>query len=389
MKNDAHRLPLILPGIVLLCCAVLFAFSAAEPDELAALVHHRDAQGNIIVVGTNSVESAHLMRWVETVKARVEEYTALPLAFDGWLLQVVCVPAYVDRIGVRRLSSAYGAARRLQILDLPGYDNSDIIKAENALCGLLLEGYLLERCAADIVPEYYRSIPEWFAPGLAGCLSLQRRQRALGQTLHLWRNGRLPSLISFFESPDEYPVDITITVFQWWSSIPDRAGRFAAFFELLCKGRSPAIEDYAMLSGYDVKTLDEEWDFWLQRNSKHTITPAVQLSMAVINRLRAALLLNASDFDNYKHSSVFDGSDLAALIPFSGVPWAVVVADRKAAMLQMLQAGQDADFVECIKAYEAFLDLLRAGAAEDVLFEQWETAEAMLDYLVFRMRAGR
>lgn len=372
---------------VMLACSAAAEETAAAAD-LSALVHQRDARGNFAVVGTNNVEAAHLLRWIQVVSDRVQQFTGVPLHFRGWRLQVVC-PSPHSRIGTRMIVPDSPGLRILLILDLPDYSTANIRRAETALCSLLLTGYLLDGMPAAAVAEVDDTFSAWFSTGLAGCLWPEPRRNSRAQTLHLWRNGQIPALRAFLNAPGGFPQDVAVTVLDWWGSLPERSKRFETFFKDLRNNSAPEMVHFVTLSAAaGAADMDEEWDFWLQRNAASVVSPSQPVSMPLINRLRSALLLNAADFDNDNRRALFGSADMAALIPFSGEEWVTAIARANSRRLRLMAVGQSDDFDACVEAYAVFLDKLAKGAQPDQLIQQWELAEAMLDYLVFRLRSG-
>lgn len=376
---------------LLLSCVFVYSAGAEEAAVaagLSAIVHQRDARGNFAVVGTNNVEAAHLLRWVQTVSDRVQQFTGVPLHFRGWRLQVVC-PSSHSRVGTRVMAPGTPGLRILLILDLPDYATANIRRAETALCRLLLTGYLLDGMSDVTGVELDEEFAEWFSTGLAGCLWPDQRRNSRTQTLHLWRNGQIPSLRALLNAPGAFPPEVAVTALDWWGALPERSKRFEAFFSTLRNNAAPEMIHFIALSAAaGAEDMDEKWDFWLQRNAASVVSPSQPVSMPLVNRLRSALLLNAVDFDNDNHRAMFESADMAALIPFAGEEWVVNLARNKSSSLRLMAVGQSEDFDACVEAYAVFLGGLARGAQRDDLIQQWELAEAMLDYLVFRLRSG-
>lgn len=381
--SDVLWLPRIAAVAALGGC-LLGEAAARSPESPLPLKTHRSASGHFEFVGTNAVENMLLGQWAELVAERTGQLLSVPLPFDGRRVRLVVQAGDTDDCGVHAPSELYSDGLRIQRLVMPAIECLDDERVLNALCRLLLSGYVAT--AADRgVPRtgaqpLFGRIPPWLAQGVARNLTAEWRAVNSRHVVARWQEGRLPLLKDWLaraaEAPGENRYLYGVFV-DWLLDCRDRPARTRALFRHIAGGGAVTADWLvALLPGANsAADLEELWDSSMLVRKRVVFRPGT-IPAEAVRQLRAALLLYPGDSGIPLASSVEQGSGLGTLLEHRGARWVPVFCRAKVGALQLMAAGRGPAFHEVVDRYTAFLNALAAGKGRRQLSRLLEEAEA-------------
>jgi len=319
-----------------------------------------------------------LLKWTEEIAGKVENIVGIKMPFRRRELRIVARSPFVRQEGRSDLSREDKAASGLvttdqevvgrkivQRLTVYNHENVDREDAEQALCSLLLDGYVtdIQIETGESVQEGARKsdiTPLWLSQGLAQNLDSVLKGRNVRNVLGRWEKGRVVPLGEIVRSkpgdrnyPDKSLCGLLVA---WILSLPNRTECFHRIFERLAEGKDISPEWFAScIDGCGSDTdLENRWNNWICRQKRVVYEPGL-VTGCLINELRAELLLYPGGFGIPSSGKLGQRIHLRDLIKEREARWLPAFCDSKRAALRILAAGRGEEFADVVDSYCRFL----------------------------------
>lgn len=394
--------PAAITALLLFTC--LLTVRAEEKNLLSgvpevAVLRSRPAR--FVVVGTNRVWNAHLMRWAEALTDKVADLTGLEMSFEQRVLRIVT--SRERDSGIRAISSGQGFVNGqfVQELVIHDYQGVDVSEADVAFCRLLLNGYVAYRwdprrnADSNGAPtengppaNELDQVPPWLALGVARNFYPAHKHQNAAILMDRWENGRAPTVKQFLEAAGEDAAtglcnEETCGMFvAWLSSLSEAPDLFDVIFRRIAEGRVFSAEWLADTLTQCETTVDLEklWDKWIFRQKRFVYMPGV-ITPRVLKQLADELIIHRGNPD------IADGSGSILRLPLNELiarreeKWIPAFARNKIARLRILFLGRGPEMNAVVDSYCLFLDALAERKREGSLRSLLAKAEDELDKL--------
>lgn len=377
VKNQ--RLFFILFVISTFCLSV-FTFAAENKrffiKDVLAL---RSSSGRYTVVSTNSYWNASLMRWLETVDAKVERIIGLKMSFDSRLIRIVVSG---EQSGTSDVvwSQGYDQGRFIQQLRIYDYMQSDISRAEVVLCGLFLNGYIVNRqpdveaSCRNIAQVRLRAVPSWLALGIAKNLYSSYRAANSTELLAMYDSGKLPSvkeMLKQFSDPkqvNELNGSVCGMFVLWLSKQIEHEFLFDKLFSIIATGKSVTPEDLSLMikGSNSVDDLEKIWIDWLVKQRRMIYTPGV-VTEDIIDKLKEMLSVTPLESRNAGGPILGGVLHFNELISLRKESWVIACARQKIIHLKLMFVGRGDDISNVVDLYCRFLSSLEKHKRKKIL----------------------
>jgi len=319
---------------------------------------------------------------------RVERMTRLEMPFKNRVLRIVISGHHESGSEDIALSQQLVDHKLVQQLIIRDYDNVDLEEAETAICGLLLNGYVIYRQAENVSRYSGRGMvgvsglgsagsqlgvaPAWLTRGVARNLYPSLKARNASQVLARWEQGLAPSVKQFLEPADEAERARARGKFvcglflAWLLSLPDRGVLFDAIFDEVAQGRSLSATRLAGSIGECDSTgeLEKMWDDWILRQKRVIYEPGI-LTTGLLRRFRSELVVFSGEYGAVSGGNDGPAMQLEDLISRRNESWVSAWARNKSARLRILFVGRGEELEEVAEDYCRFLDgLARRGSGQ-------------------------
>jgi hypothetical protein len=385
-RNKFIGLLAILPVLFLTCSSL-----AAETNMLASVVDVsvlRSPTGHYVVVGTNSFWNASLMRWTDAVDKRIERLIGLKMSFDSRLIRIIVSKKKSGKAGVE-WSQGYGQGKFIQQLIIYDYLQSDISQAEVALCGLFLNGYVIERqteagrmnSGGKPLPHDLKKVPSWLALGVARNLYSSYRAVNSSELIIMYNNGTLPTVNELIEQFSDSAQDGVLNkhvcgMFVWWlSKLPGHSLMFDKLFSLIADGEILTTERLiTIIKDCDsVTSLEKMWRDWVSDQQRIIYNPGI-ITPNTVNKLRSVLLMTPDDCGNVVDITG-EGLSFAELIPHRKEKWVAGCVRQKIINLKLSFVGRGNDMNKVVDSYCNFLAALEKRKSKKQLLKLLNKAD--------------
>jgi hypothetical protein len=382
--------------------------SAADRPEANAVRSHTR---RFCVVASNDLDKIKLLNWAEETADRFESKLGMKMPFARRVVYLRVregTPAGEPAVVT---GGRISAGSLIQHCRLPPPDRAPWLAAQEGLCRLFLDGFVLREIArrqlgreADgrWVPARIPPLPRWLTRGIALNLHSTLRARSSRLVLEKWQRGEVPPLAELLRRADATPAgqtpaapaggqenpaadveDAACGVFVGWMlSLTNRADCFQRMYAQLADGNavSPEWIVGCFPGCRSLSDLDTQWDQWILRQQRvvyevGTVTPQ---DLAL---LRAELLLHPGVSGIPETSWQKRARTLRDLLADRKARWVPAAARAKAVGLKILAAGRSPEFAQVVGAYCRFLDALaarqRVGRLERLLTEAEDQLRAL------------
>lgn len=363
----------------------------------------KNATGDLSILADNGPAKITLLRWAADDLSRLVRLTGIQRVQDGRRLRLILVNAgtSTNAPSAWTLESRDGvdeAGLLVQSLFIPDYPallrdfgplRSDLslsrspgrVAADQALCRLLIHGYIVDHRDSGLAGTAYASwvrdrvpgvTPAWLWRGLDGCLDPGARAAASDALCDEWESGRLIPLVTFLRNggsiagPGAAPASpelqsaFEVMLMAWLLSLPQPDQRLDCLFARLAQERAldsqmfmPCIPDCASAAD-----LEERWDAWLLSQKRMIYRPGVTGERDVA-RLREELLLRRGAPGIPSSAELFpERGGFRELLAFRKAPWVPTLAGAKTIRLRTLALGRGETYQAAVGAYCDFLGAL-------------------------------
>jgi len=332
------------------------------------------ASGRFRVSGAQTLQVMDLSSWAERVATEVQRMAHISLPpVAQHRVQIDVLPSSTNRAAGVHRSQAFSEGALAQRLVIVGYEETDYVATERALCRLLLDACVVHKQDAADRAGQLRGVPGWMAIGTAQSLHPGRRERDGAEALAMWERGELGSLPQALrvvggESPSAALCGFLV---RWLTDLPGEPSCFASIFERLAAGDGiDAAWLATCVPGCEsVSDLDALWDARLLRERRvvYVLHRPGATSRALLDRLRSRLLIRRGDCGIRLDDKPGRALTFRGLIGQRGAEWIPAFVEGKCGRLRLMAVGREKRFGELVEAYCAFLEALQAGKSRDVL----------------------
>lgn len=365
----------LFASIVMVSLSVSVFNSMASTNavsDISDIVVLRSTTGRYVVTSTNSVWNTYLMRWIEMVDQKVESLIDIKMPFDSRLIRIVVSDKHSGSSEVT-WSQGYVQGRFIQQLNIYDYLHSDIAQAEVALCGLFLNGYVVNQQSDTngdnsnnlkrrISNTSLRRAPSWLALGMARNLYPTYRAVNSEELLKIYDKGQLESVTELLQKFTDSKKDNELNGYVcgmfvlWLSKLPEHAVIFDKLFSIIANDKPlTATELSSIINNCDsVKTMEILWSEWVSRQKRMVYEPGV-ITPRVVERLKGMLVVTP------KQCSIADGPVITADLEFKELisqrkeSWMKACARQKIIQLKFMFVGRGDDMNQVIDLYCDFL----------------------------------
>ncbi len=359
--------------IPLLISTVTFAASTNSISDVSDIIVLKSTSGHYVVTSTSSIWNTYLMRWLETVELRVNNLIDLEVSFDdSRLIRIVVSDKYSGSSEVT-WSQGYVQGKFIQQLNIYDYLHSDIPQSEVALCGLFLNGYVVNRqlgmsgVGVNNIKRRVNNIklgtaPSWLALGIARNLYPAYRAVNSREVLRVYDNGELKSvselLNRFADSGKDNDLNGNVCgmFVLWLSRLPEHAFMFDKLFSIIAKGKPvTAVELSSIIINCDsVGEMNKLWFDWVEKQKQMVYMPGAHFP-GMAEKLRKMLVVTPTERAVAGGPSGDNSMTFNELIPLRKKDWVSSCASQKNIALKLMFIGRGNDVNEVVDLYCQFL----------------------------------
>lgn len=382
---------------------------SSEAAALLDLTSLKSPTGLFIVMGRDSRQDLLLMKWGESVAARLEEVMKIDLPRRGADLRIVVQAG--ETTGGRGVDITQDRedGRLVQRLVLAGYRELDLSGSRGLWYRLLPERVvelwcrlLLDRAVWELSGgrDSSRSAPAWLWQGAAQNVDVAFKARNSELVLEQWTSGRLLSPVYRLahdadaegdngRDPALYRAVSGLWV-QWLLSLPRPEQVSRGLLERLARGhRLSQAWLVSVLPDCDtVSAADELWDRWMLKQRRMVYQPG-RCTPQVLNRFRAELLLYPGRFGIPLDVGGRGPIALRDLVGMRSASWMSAFARGRCAGLTVAALGRGDELGDVAAAYCRFFEALARRVRKERLLDLLRVAEQQLGELESRVRRNQ
>jgi hypothetical protein len=370
------------------------ADASVPVENSPARVTTRSASGRFLVVGSDSADNSQYTRWAEEIAGRLERLLAIPLPPLGREpIEIVRVSGRLAGPAMRIDCRPEGATRRR--LTINESRTPDYERLQEALCALLLDGYVQERQRVMGARPGEPVIPQWFSMGLSQNLATETRNRNRKIVTGWLPASERPAVASVLEwrrLPDGWPRKWALcgVAVHWLGSMKDGAQAYALILDGLAGGEPVGSEWVAnrIFRSGSPAAMELEWQEWLTRQSR-AIQEFGQLSTGLMEQVKSELDLvytAAPAPGQVRASTQRLTPGQVAEEKNRSVPLRLAAAE-KVQKIRALTLGKAPELVEVGEAYCRFFDAISEDAWTLTVNRRLSQAETAFDRLASLTRA--
>jgi len=352
--------------------------SAGAPRITAA----RSRTRRFLAIAPDDLTKLALLQWAEETAGRFENMVRMKMPFGQRTVRlVVREPGTAEPTRIKTATSISDGSL-VQRCFLPEYSRIVWVDAQEALCRLFVEGFVLDRVAARQpgkpasprwLPARLPAAPPWLTEGLSQNLNPSLRAQNSKLVMDQWQDGKIASAAEVLRrgslpgnpaaagmnDPDRAACGLFV---GWMLSLSNRTECLDCLFTQLASGQTvtPEVLVRCVPGCGSVSDLDERWDRWVLRQKRIVYEPGVA-TLRQVRQLRGELLLYPGVSGTPETG--WSGRPLTQrdLIAQRGAPWAATAAKLQVYRLQALAAGRGPEFSAVVESYCRFLEALAAG----------------------------
>ena len=355
----------------------------------------RSTSNRYAVISTNRVWNISLMRWVETLDIKIERLTGLKMSFDSRLIRIVVMDKQSGKSDVT-WSQGYGQGRFIQHLNIYDYLLSDVAQSEIAICGLFLNGYVVDRQQAgrqqvisvkddSIERSRLGKVPAWLALGVAKNLYPTYRAANSTELLSLYDKGELPSVVKLLQQFNDSEMDDKLNgsicgmFVLWLSKTPEHAGMFDKLFEIFAENKQlTAAELSSIINSCDsVNTMEKMWRDWVLRQKRMVYEFGV-ITPSIVEKLKGLLVITPEECSKVNGPATDINLPFSELISRRKESWVSACARQKNITLKLAFVGRGADMNKVVDLYCEFLDALEQRKSKRYLIKLLGKADSAM-----------
>ena len=330
----------------------------------------RSTPSRYAVISTNRVWNISLMRWVETLDVKIERLTGLKMSFDSRLIRIVVMDKQSGKSGVK-WSQGYDQGRFIQYLNIYDYLLSDVAQSEIAICGLFLNGYVVDRQQVisvkdgSIARSQLGKVPSWLALGVARNLYPAYRAVNSAELLSLYDKGELLSVAELLQQFNDSEMDHKLNRYicgmfvSWLSKTPEHAGMFDKLFVIFAENKQlTAMELSSIINSCDsVNAMEEMWRDWVLRQKRMVYDFGV-VTPDVVKKLKGLLVITPAECSKVNGPATDVNLPFSELISIRKESWMSSCARQKIISLKLMFVGRGVEMNQVIDLYCDFLNAL-------------------------------
>ncbi|MDD4871742.1 MAG: hypothetical protein PHR77_14390 [Kiritimatiellae bacterium] len=355
-----------------------------------------------MVVGSNTVQNLDLLSWAEEVVYKVERIIGMKLPYgDSRVIRIVVNDERSNSSGRVIAEERMENSELFQRLSVYNYDKVNGADANEALCKLLLNGYVtychakkteLENTASRPVIANTNSVPQWLYRGISQYIYQDLRAKNTETILRIWKRGQLkpfPEFLNPVSKDNEYPYEsVNGVMIAWLASLPESDKLFGKMFEQLSTGGTLSPEWFTknIKDCNSVSDVDEKWENWIIGQWRVVRRLGVATPLQV-EQLKERLVLQQGDVGMPLSTNISQRIIFQDLIGMKSSEWLPTVLQNKISELKLLGMGKGKDFNDVVYAYCKFLEAVAACKQHDYAKDLLDKAEMDLEILEMRVSA--
>jgi len=341
----------------------------------------QSSTGRFVAVGRDEIVRMEVLKWAEDVNRRLERMLGFIAPFERRVVHLIISQSQTNGFPEAVCAAQIEHGRLVQRCHLHEYGRLDRETAEESLCRLLLEAYVLEEarknggtrqagwwpCARAPI-----QVPIWLSEGLAQNLYPHLRARNYETVMLRWQSGRVPTAAEIIRckplgpdgavAPQEERAVRGVFV-GWLLALTNSQDCFRAIFQQLAATNAVSPEWLGGIISGDrsAAELDAGWDRWVLRQKRMVRVPGT-VPRTLLQQLDAELLLYPGVSGIPEGARIVRPMKLKDLIAERKAPWVRAWALERIGRLRLLAVGRGQRFGSTVEAYCRFLEALSAGA---------------------------
>jgi len=392
MNFSNHRMgPITLAALFISSTGVLHG-EERMPSTKPVTSHNR----YFTVTGMPSAEALEIVVWAESVRQRLEGWMGAPVPGDQTYPMVISAQNRTNEVNGRTVSEQLvnedGHIRQaITMINPDQMDQEDLLEA---ICGLLLNRWIIVHQSGDERRRQPGKFPDWFVVAVAQNLYPELRERNLrmieqGEEMDDYK----PASTIFHHHhfpPGRWPEKARAGLIGSWMAevfTPNRMISEAA--GLISRGQTMDAAHMAGVLGLpDVRAFDISWDVWMAKQSRR-IVPGI---LSSDSRATARILeMRVEDLGIIYPGHLADGRLTAELLISSRTQaWVHKVSQIITWKLQQSGIGKTPELLACTQSFIEFFTHLpppekrekRRHQSDRALHKSWASAmEAWNTYL--------
>lgn len=389
---------LLLIIIIFLSVSVFTVIATSSTNAVLSIADVsalKSASGHYVVVSTNSVWNTSLMRWIESVEVKVERIAGIKIPFDSRVIRIVIIDKPSGTSDVVWSQGQY-KGKLVQQLTIYDYLHADIARSEVAICGLFLNGYVVEilkqnKAVTDWsnMPTKVGKVPSWLALGVARNLYSAYRAANSVELLTIYDKGELPSVNDLLEQFGNLQLEDTLDKYVcgmfvlWLSKLPGYADIFDKIFSIVADGKTLTATSLSSIikSCDSVEALEKMWIDWVVRQKRMIYDPGI-ITSDMVEKLRTMLVVTPEECRVAKGPATDISFQFSELISLRREFWVSAYARQKIIRLKLTFVGRGKDMNKVVDLYCEFLSALEKHKSKKRLTKLLKSADGAMALLI-------